>query len=46
MTGVQTCALPIFYMDEHTGVLDEGLIDALGGGLRRAMAAHTPAPER
>jgi len=34
------------YMDEHTGVLDEGLIDALGGGLRRAMAAHTPAPER
>jgi len=34
------------YMDERTGTLDEGRIDALGRGLRRAIAAHTPAPDR
>ncbi len=34
------------YMDERTGALDEGRIDALGRGLRRAIAAHTPAPDR
>jgi len=34
------------YMDERTGTLDEGLIDALGRGLRGAIAAHTPAPDR
>jgi hypothetical protein len=29
------------YMDESTGTLHEPLIDALGQGLRRAIAAHT-----
>jgi N-formylglutamate amidohydrolase len=30
------------YMDEHKGILHEPLIDAIGLGLRRAIAAHTP----
>jgi hypothetical protein len=30
------------YMDEHTGVLYEERIDALGRGLRKAIAVHTP----
>lgn len=30
------------YMDEHTGILHEPLIDAIGRGLRRAIVAHTP----
>ncbi|MGE5843459.1 MAG: N-formylglutamate amidohydrolase, partial [Syntrophaceae bacterium] len=30
------------YMDERTGALHEPLIDAIGRGLRRAIAAHTP----
>ena len=30
------------YMDEHTGSLHEARIDAIGRGLRRAIAAHTP----
>lgn len=34
------------YMDERTGTLDEGRIDALGRALRRAMAAHAPAAGR
>jgi hypothetical protein len=34
------------YMDEHTGILNDTLIDALGQGLRRAIAAHTPPTDR
>lgn len=34
------------YMDEHTGTLHETLIDAIGRGLRRAIAAHTPPKDR
>jgi N-formylglutamate amidohydrolase len=34
------------YMDESTGILHEPLIDALGHGLRRAIAAHTPPADR
>ncbi len=30
------------YMDERKGILHDPLIDALGHGLRRAIAAHTP----
>lgn len=30
------------YMDERTGILHDTLIDALGHGLHRAIAAHTP----
>ena len=29
------------YMDEHTGTLHEPIIDVIGGGLRKAIAAHT-----
>ena len=29
-------------MDERKGILHDPLIDALGHGLRRAIAAHTP----
>lgn len=31
------------YMDERTGALHDPVIDAIGRGLRRAIAAHTPA---
>jgi hypothetical protein len=34
------------YMDEYNGILHEPLIDALGQGLHRAIAAHTPPTER
>jgi len=34
------------YMDEHTGALHDARIDAIGRGLRRAIAAHTPPAER
>ncbi len=34
------------YMDEHNGILHEPLIDALGQGLRRAIAAHTQPADR
>jgi len=34
------------YMDEHTGILHEPLIDTLGAGLRKAIAAHTPPTKR
>jgi hypothetical protein len=34
------------YMDEHTGILNEPLIDAIGRELRKAIAAHTPPTER
>lgn len=34
------------YMDEHTGILHDTRIDAIGLGLRRAIAAHTPSKER
>ncbi len=34
------------YMDEHTGILQGPLIDALGQGLHRAIAAHTPPTDR
>jgi hypothetical protein len=34
------------YMDEHNGILHDLLIDALGHGLRRAIAAHTPPTDR
>jgi len=34
------------YMDEREGILHEPLIDAIGRGLRRAIAAHTPLTER
>jgi hypothetical protein len=34
------------YMDEHTGALHETRIDAIGRGLRRAIAAHTPPTDR
>jgi hypothetical protein len=34
------------YMDEHEGVLHERTIEALGQGLRRAIAAHTPPTDR
>jgi hypothetical protein len=33
-------------MDEHTGTLQGPLIDALGQGLHRAIAAHTPPTDR
>jgi hypothetical protein len=33
-------------MDEHTGILNDTLIDALGQGLRRAIAANTPPTDR
>jgi hypothetical protein len=29
------------YMDEHLGVLHEARIDAIGRGLRKAIAVHT-----
>jgi hypothetical protein len=34
------------YMDERTGTLQEARVDAIGRGLRRAIAAHTPPAER
>ena len=34
------------YMDEREGTLHEARIDALGQGLRRAIAAHTPPADR
>jgi hypothetical protein len=34
------------YMDERTGMLHETRIDAIGRGLRRAIAAHTPPIDR
>jgi len=34
------------YMDEHTGILHEARIDAIGRGLRKAVAAHIPPAER
>ena len=34
------------YMDERTGVLHEERVEAVGLGLRRAIAAHTPPPNR
>ena len=34
------------YMDEYNGIPHAPLIDALGHGLRRAIAAHTPPTER
>jgi len=34
------------YMDEYTGTLHEPLIDGIGRGLRRAIAAHTPTTTR
>jgi len=34
------------YMDESTGTLHEMRIDAIGQGLRRAIAAHTPPTKR
>jgi hypothetical protein len=33
-------------MDEYTGTLHEPLIDGIGRGLRRAIAAHTPTTTR
>jgi hypothetical protein len=33
-------------MDEYNGILHEPLIDALGQGLRRAIAAHTQPADR
>jgi len=34
------------YMDERNGILHDPLIDALGQGLHRAIAAHTPPTDR
>jgi hypothetical protein len=34
------------YMDEREGILHEPLIDALGQGLRRAIAVHNPPTKR
>ena len=34
------------YMDERTGALHEAQIDAIGRGLRKAIAAHTPPIDR
>jgi hypothetical protein len=34
------------YMDEREGILHDRLIDAMGHGLRRAIAAHTPLTDR
>jgi hypothetical protein len=30
------------YMDERTGTLHEARVEAIGAGLRGAIAAHTP----
>ena len=34
------------YMDEREGILHDERVDALGRGLRRAIAAHTPPTDR
>ena len=34
------------YMDEHTGTLHDPVIEAVGRGLRRAIAVHTPSIDR